>query len=98
MKTLLLTSILGLAGLLTSCQTSTGIPESAVTCDKCRTVYFKAPASMPPGNKGFLTLRDASSMDCPDCENQVISWVKTGSLTRHVCKSCGGSLSHCRRH
>ena len=98
MKTLLLTSMLGLAALLTSCQTSTGTPESAVTCDKCRTVFFKAPSSLTPGNKGFVTLRDASRMDCPDCENQVIAWVKTGSLTKHVCKSCGGSLNHCRRH
>ncbi len=98
MKTLLLTSMLGLAALLSSCQTSTGTPQSAVTCDKCRTVYFKAPAGMTPGNKGFVTLRDGSRMDCPDCENQVIAMLKTGSLTKHVCSSCGGTLNHCKQH
>ena len=99
MKTLLLTSMLGLAGFLTSCQTSTGVPESAVTCDKCRTVHFMAPfTGYGPANKGIVALRDSSRMTCPDCENQVIAMLKIGSLTKHVCSSCGGTLSHCRKH
>lgn len=32
------------------------------------------------------------------CENQVIAMMKTGSLTKHVCKSCGGALRHCTQH
>jgi rRNA maturation endonuclease Nob1 len=24
--------------------------------------------------------------------------MKTGSLTKHVCKSCGGALRHCTQH
>lgn len=97
MKTLILTSILGLAAMLTSCQTSAGGPESAVTCDKCRTVYFKAPASTTPGGKGMVTLRDASRMDCPDCESAAANFFKTGSL-KHKCSHCEGSLSHCAKH
>lgn len=98
MKTLLITSMLGLAALLSSCQSSSPAPTAAVSCDKCRTVYFKAPASMTPGNKGFVTLQSSSHMACPECENQVIAWVKTGSLTKHVCNSCGGTLNHCKQH
>ncbi|MBL9184044.1 MAG: hypothetical protein JNN17_18015 [Verrucomicrobiaceae bacterium] len=99
MKTLLLTSMLGLAALLTSCQSPSSIPTAAVSCDKCRTIHFQAPSSgYGPGNKGIVTLRDASRMDCPDCENQVIAMLKTGSLTKHVCSSCGGTLNHCKQH
>jgi ribosomal protein S27E len=37
-------------------------------------------------------------MSCPDCENQVIAMLKSGSATKHVCKSCGGTLHHCVNH
>jgi ribosomal protein S27E len=96
-RILLTTGLIASAMLLASCQAPSH-PTSAVTCDKCRTVYFKAPGTVTPGNKGFVTLRDASRMDCPDCENQVVAWMKTGSLTKHVCKSCGGGLHHCSQH
>ncbi len=99
MKTLILTSMLGLAGLLTSCQSPSSTPTAAVSCDKCRTIHFQAPSSgYGPGNKGIVTLRHAESMSCPDCENQVIAMLKTGSLTRHTCPSCGGVLNHCKKH
>jgi hypothetical protein len=98
-KTLLLTGMLGLAGFLTSCQAPSGVPTSAVSCNKCGTVYFKAPATNAnAGGKGFITLKPASRMDCPDCEDKVIAWVKTGSLTRHTCKTCDGALNHCTVH
>ena len=32
------------------------------------------------------------------CENQVITIMKTSSLTNRVCKSCGGALLHCTQH
>ncbi len=75
------------------CDSST--PTSAVSCDKCNTVYFKAPSTTSaPGGKGFVTLLPASRMECSECETKVITWVKTGSLTQQVCKTCGGTL-HC---
>lgn len=105
MKTKLIRSILlGFAALgtlaLVSCQVPAHTPSSALNCNKCGTVYFKSPSlsAASPGGKGFVTLRPASSMSCPDCENQVIAWVKTGAFTRHVCKSCGGTLHHCTNH
>ena len=97
MKTLVLTSLLGLSGFLTSCQSTSSAPTAAVSCDKCRTVSFIAP-STSPGTKGIITLRNAASMSCPDCENQVIAMLKSGSATKHVCKSCGGTLHHCVNH
>ena len=93
---------LAMAGLMTSCQAPARLhtPNSTVTCSKCGTVYFKAPAlaASSPGGKGFVTLHDASHMDCPECENEVVAWLKTGSLTRHICKTCGGALNHCTKH
>lgn len=85
--------------LLASCQSASSVPASAVSCDKCHTVHFKAPSSgYGPGNKGVVTLRDASRMTCPDCENQAVAMLKTGSVTKHTCKSCGGALHHCTDH
>jgi ribosomal protein S27E len=104
MKTKLIkSSLLALAAfatlLLASCAAPSTTPTAAVSCDKCGTIHFKAPSSgYGPGNKGIVTLRDASRMSCPDCENQVIAMMKTGSLTKHVCKSCGGALRHCTQH
>ncbi|MFO1486393.1 MAG: hypothetical protein U1F71_23725 [Verrucomicrobiaceae bacterium] len=104
------TTFLGLAALgtlaLASCQApvSTHTPTSAVSCDKCRTIHFLAPTTGGGGvgaagiKGGFVTLRHADSMTCPDCENQVIAMLKTGSLTKHVCKTCGGTLRHCTQH
>ncbi|MFZ2282087.1 MAG: hypothetical protein WAW39_30105 [Prosthecobacter sp.] len=86
--------------LLASCAPPSATPTSAISCTKCGTVYFKTPSlsASSPGGKGFVTLRSSSSMTCPDCENKVIAWVKTGSFTQHVCKTCGGAMSHCTSH
>jgi ribosomal protein S27E len=96
-RMLLTTGLIASAMLLASCQAPSH-PTSAVTCDKCRTVYFKAPRSVAPHGKGFVVLKDASRMECPDCENQVLAWVKTGRMTGHSCESCGGGLHHCSQH
>jgi len=107
MKTKLIHStLLSLAAfatlLLASCAAPSATPTSAVSCNKCGTVYFKAPSSTGVGaaglKGGFIALKPASRMDCVDCENKVIAWVKTGSLTRHTCKTCGGTLQHCTSH
>lgn len=104
MKTQLLrTALSGLAALVTlvlaSCQAPSSAPSSALTCDKCTTIYFKAPTRSGPGGKdGIITLRRAGTMSCPDCDNVALSWIKGGSLLKHTCKSCGGTLHHCLRH
>lgn len=103
-STLIITAALGTL-LLASCQAPSSSPTSAVSCDKCHTIHFMAPATGGGGapgaaglKGGFVTLRHADSMSCPDCENQIIAMLKTGSLTKHVCKSCGGTLRHCTQH
>jgi len=104
MKTKLINStLLPLAAfatlLLASCAAPSSTPTSAVSCNKCGTVYFKAPSTTSgSGGKGFVSLKPASRMDCADCENKVVAWVKTGSLTQHTCKTCGGTLQHCTSH
>ena len=99
MKTLLLTSMLGLTGLLTSCQTAVPDVTSAVTCDKCKTVWVKRPVQEGPMGKssGFVVLKNVKSMQCPDCESAVATFFKTGSL-KHNCGHCGGALNHCTSH
>lgn len=110
MKTKLIkSSLLALAAfatlLLASCAAPSATPTAAVSCDKCKTIHFLAPSTGGGGapgaagiKGGFVTLRHADSMSCPDCENQAIAMLKSGSLTKHVCKSCGGVLRHCTRH
>lgn len=106
MKTKLIRSvILGLTAIgtlaLVSCQgpAKCHMPASAVSCSKCATVYFKSPTvTSAPGDKGFVTLRSASSMNCPECENKVVAWAKKGEFTEHTCKSCGGAMKHCTNH
>ncbi len=83
---------------LSSCQAPPSAPTSAVSCDKCGTVHFKAYVPGSPYGKGIATLTDSSRMTCPDCENQVVAMLKSGIVTKHVCKSCGGTLRHCKQH
>jgi ribosomal protein S27E len=102
------TSLLGLAALgtllLASCQAPSSGPKAAVHCDKCHTIHFLAPTTGGGGvggaglKGGFVTLRHADSMSCPDCENKVVAMLKGGSITRHTCASCGGTLRHCSHH
>ena len=98
-KTLLLTGILGLAGLMTSCQTAPADATSAVTCDKCKTVWVKRPVQVGPTGKGggFYVLKDTQTMACPECESAVVTFFKTGSL-KHHCSHCGGTMVHCTSH
>lgn len=107
MKTKLIRSaLLSLAALgtlaLVSCQAPAHTPTSAVTCSKCHTIHFNAPATSGTGaagaKGGVVTLRHADGMSCPDCENKVVAMLKTGSLTQHTCKTCGGTLHHCTSH
>jgi hypothetical protein len=99
MKTLLLTSMLGLSVLLSSCQTAAPDVTSALTCDKCKTVWVRRPVQVGPTGKtsGFVMLRNEKSMECPDCESAVATFFKTGSL-KHNCDHCGGTLNHCKQH
>ena len=98
LKTLLLASCLGLASLLSSCQTAPVQASHAVTCDKCKTVWVQRPTQIGSSGKGgFYAMTSSQSMSCPDCESAAATFFKTGSLT-HRCSHCGGALTHCESH
>jgi len=98
-KTLVLLGTIGILGFMTSCQTASADAASAVTCDKCKTVWVQRPQQVGPGGKGstYYVLKDTKTMACPDCESAAATFFKTGSL-KHSCSHCGGGLSHCTNH
>jgi hypothetical protein len=100
MKTKLLSiaaSVLAAVGL-TSCQSTTvSSAESAVMCDKCKTVWVKTPATPNITGRPATIFREHQTMQCPDCEKAYITFVQTGSL-KHHCSRCGGTMSHCTTH
>ena len=87
---------------MTSCQTTGETTDAgyAVMCDKCKTVWVKRPThigGVDKGGGGVTTYRDAKVMKCPDCENAIVTFVKTGQL-QHRCTHCGGTMTHCTVH
>jgi hypothetical protein len=92
-KTVLIAGSLGIASLLSSCQT-TGGPTAAVACPKCKTVWVNAGGSGGRGNP--IALHATGAMRCADCENNAAAMLKGMTVNTHTCKSCGGTLQHCR--
>lgn len=96
-------SLFGILALaMVSCQSTGGNTgaSSAVMCDKCKTVWVKQPSNMGGAGKGsgvVTTYRDAQVMQCPECENAIVTFVKTGQL-KHRCSHCGGTMTHCTKH
>jgi len=87
---------------MTSCQTTgeTTDAGSAVMCDKCKTVWVKRPSNIGGVGQrggGVTTYRDTQAMQCPECENAIATFVKTGQL-QHRCSHCGGTMTHCTTH
>lgn len=97
--TFLTAGVLGLTGLLSSCSTTPADSTSALTCDKCKTVWVRRPVQVGSSGKGspFYVLRSEKAMDCPDCESAAATFFKTGTL-KHHCSHCGGGLTHCTSH
>ena len=101
--TLIQGALFGILALtMVSCQSTGGTQEagSAEMCDKCKTVWVKRPSNkggVGKGGGGVTTYRDAQVMKCPDCENAIVTFVKTGQL-QHRCGNCGGTMTHCTVH
>lgn len=69
-------------------------PEAAVFCPKCKMVWVEMPDLNDPYR---LSTVSTEVMECPDCENAVVHFFKTGEL-EHACSTCGGELVHCTSH
>jgi hypothetical protein len=70
----------------------------AIMCDKCKTVWVRKPAAVgSPGRIQTVILRDSKSMTCPEC-TQAVSGLGKSWSAKHVCSSCGGTLTHCTQH
>jgi hypothetical protein len=93
----------GMPGLLAfaavSCE-STGAGDtagrSAVSCDRCKTVWVQRVSQAGGiGKSGSAIIyRNEKAMQCPDCENAIATFFKTGKL-KHHCDHCGGTMIHC---
>lgn len=90
---LILPSLVSLGALaLSSCQ-SQG-PTSAIACSKCQTVWVKTGSTSGKGNP--VVLKSTAAMNCPDCENKATPFFKGMTVNTHTCKSCGGTMFHCK--
>ena len=70
----------------------------AIMCDKCKTVWVRTPTAVgAPGRMQTTIYRDSKSMTCPDCAQAVEGFGKSLSA-KHVCSSCGGTMTHCTQH
>lgn len=97
---------LGLSALLAlaSCQSggvaaepSHDMPAMAARCDKCQVTWVKT--SYANGRTpGSIAYRDTQKMTCPDCEERMSNFFKTGQLTEHHCNACGGNMTPCATH
>jgi ribosomal protein S27E len=96
-KSLLITGALGIAMMLTACQTAPTHPTSAITCNKCQTVWVQTPDGSGKPGSGYYELRSTKKMVCPECQDAILTFLKTGKL-RHHCNICGGTLDHCTSH
>jgi hypothetical protein len=86
-----------------ACQSPQGsATKAAVACSGCKTVWVKQARTGTAGAsdaKGPYTAMTAvGHMKCPDCENRLEAYFKGLSKSTHVCKSCGGSMFHCKGH
>lgn len=69
-------------------------PESAIFCPKCEMVWVEMTDFDDPYRMSTVP---GQVMKCPDCENAVVHFFKTGKL-EHACSTCGGELVHCKAH
>ena len=98
LKSLFLTGALGAASLLSACQSvPQQHPTSAITCNKCQTVWVQVPVVVGKPGGTYYVLRSTKRMVCPGCEAAIVTFVKTGQL-KHHCSICGGTLDHCTDH
>jgi len=82
------------AFLAASCVTPRRKPEAAIYCPKCEMVWVEMTDFDDPYH---LSTVPGQVMECPDCENAVVHFFKTGKL-EHACSTCGGEFVHCTVH
>ena len=69
---------------------------NAMRCDKCQVTWVKTPYNVD--KRGGIAYRDTKKMECPDCEERMSNFFKTGRITEHHCNACGGNMMACETH
>jgi hypothetical protein len=87
------------SGTKPSATATPGTPTTdAVSCDKCKVVWQKAPLTVGGGHSdrvvGYTTRKQ---MVCPDCRDAVQNMFATGRF-EHTCSACGGNMQACATH
>ncbi len=67
---------------------------SGLTCDKCEAIWLPTVAATGKPGSGYHTYRMSRKMVCPDCENIMATFMRTGKFS-HSCPSCGGQITRC---
>ena len=98
-----LSAVLALAG----CQSGGGnaaaaapsheMAPEAMRCDKCQVTWVKTPYKGGHGASA-IQYRDTQKMTCPDCEEKMSNFFKTGKIMEHHCNACGGNMAACETH
>jgi hypothetical protein len=94
-----LSALLALAGCASDNVAVTPTHEmdpAAMRCDKCQVTWVKSPYNAD--KRGGIAYRDTQKMTCPDCEERMSNFFKTGKITEHHCNACGGNMTACATH
>jgi ribosomal protein S27E len=92
-----LPGLVALAALLVplaGCASPPSSGKQAVMCPKCEVVWVQR---ADPSDVYGLTYRSEQAMRCPDCEEAVATFFRTGRFG-HACATCGDQLVHCTMH
>ncbi len=75
--------------------------QNALMCDKCKATYvlnavpgYGWRGGYRYGRGAFTAYYYQKVMVCPDCEDEVVTFLKTGNF-KHRCSSCGGTMTRC---
>lgn len=67
---------------------------TGIMCNKCESFWLPRVGSIGKPGGGHVTYRASRRMICPQCEDIVATFFRTGRFT-HVCPGCRGNITRC---